>query len=568
MRDVINKNVTEAQLLETAERVFSRGFDRMKLYFILGLPTETDEDVAGILEVGKNALSTGHRVGKRPKVTVSVSIHVPKPHTPFQWCAMDTPEDVERKQALLRDGARGVRGLSLKLHDSVTSYLEGVMARGDRRLGEVIERAYLKGARFDSWEEELRLDVWREAFEHFGIETAPYLATLPLSARLPWDHIDVGLEDGFLAREYRKALQSRLSPPCGKPKGAFVHHANVEDAESDQRRLVCYDCGVACDMSAMRQGRVDYLRNMGALEKAPRARLPLASSTPSVDAAVVEERAAPVRSGPERYRPPQAAGIVVRYRLRYAKTGAAALLGHLDLIRELGRVIRRAGARLFYTQGFHPKPSMSFGPALSLGVMSLDEYVDVKLVAPPDAEQLVNQLNEAAAGGLQFLGAAPLAPKAPAIGSVICGARYLVAIAASTIQGRGGEAWLSAQIETFRAQESVRVIRRTKGIGRPVDVRRAVTHVAICQSGDERLERAGVVGDFHVVELDARIASEGSAKVSEIVEGIFCEQDLPHLAVRARFLTGDFGATPLDLCAVEAPRRERGVVAETQPIGG
>src|SRR5690606_12965228 len=112
MRDVINKNVTEEQLLETAERVFSRGFDRMKLYFILGLPTETEEDVLGIVEVGKNALGVGRRLGKRPKVTVSVSTHVPKPHTPFQWCAMDPPELVAKKQALLRDAAREARGLS------------------------------------------------------------------------------------------------------------------------------------------------------------------------------------------------------------------------------------------------------------------------------------------------------------------------------------------------------------------------------------------------------------------------------------------------------------------------
>src|SRR5690606_32272975 len=153
-------------------------------------PTETDADVLGILEVGKNALAVGKRLGKRPKVTVSVSTHVPKPHTPFQWCAMDAPEDVARKQMLLREGARQMRGLALKVHDSTTSCLEGVFARGDRRLGQVLERAYLRGARFDSWEEHLKMDVWREAFAHHGIDTQRYLRTLPLGATLPWDHID------------------------------------------------------------------------------------------------------------------------------------------------------------------------------------------------------------------------------------------------------------------------------------------------------------------------------------------------------------------------------------------
>ncbi|HEX3595077.1 MAG TPA: TIGR03960 family B12-binding radical SAM protein, partial [Polyangiaceae bacterium] len=276
MRDVINKNVTEEQLLVTAERVFGRGIDSMKLYFIIGLPTEEDEDVLGIVAVGKNALATGKRVSKgRPKVTVSVSTHVPKPHTPFQWCAMDPLEEIARKQQLLRDEARGPRGLKLKMHDATTTVLEGVLARGDRPLADVIERAYHNGAIFDSWEEHLRMDVWQEALSHFGVDTNRYLGTIPVTARLPWDHIDVGLEDGFLAREYRKALASRLSPPCGKVRGMFVHHTNVADAAADARRLVCYDCGVACDLGKMRGERIGFLRKMGAEEPGARARLPV-----------------------------------------------------------------------------------------------------------------------------------------------------------------------------------------------------------------------------------------------------------------------------------------------------
>jgi len=582
MRDVINKNVTEEQLLETAERVFSRGFDRMKLYFILGLPTETDEDVLGIVNVGKNALGIGRRIGKRPKVTVSVSTHVPKPHTPFQWCAMDPPEDVAKKQALLRDAARSVSGLSLKVHDSTTSYLEGVFARGDRKLGVVIERAYLNGARFDSWEDQLNMDVWREAFQHFAVDTEPYLQTLPLSARLPWDHIDVGLEDGFLEREYRKAVQSRLSPPCGKAKGAFIHHTSVSDAESDRRRLVCYDCGVACDMTRMRTRRVDYLRKMGALEPPPpRVALPVlgtpaetSAPAPAAEPApqlaeaeaaalVAAAEAAPaiprVLRGPERHRPPQPAGKVVKYRLRYAKLGAAALLGHLDLIRELGRVIRRAGMQVHYSQGFHPKPSMSFGPALSLGVMSLDEYVDVKLVAPPEAPAVLERLNGAVAGGLRFLGAAPLVEGALAIGRVIVGASYLVTVADSVVRAHGGAAWFDEKVAAFLAAESLRIIRKTKGLGRPVDVRRAVARLAHASSDHAALAEAGILGDCHAIEFDLAISEQGGAKISEVMAGIFGVNDLPHLALRWRFLTSAGDATPLELCArpVTRPVRER-----------
>jgi radical SAM family uncharacterized protein len=263
MRDVVNKNVTEAQLMETADRVFSRGWPSMKLYFMIGLPTEEESDVREIVKVGQRARETGKRVrktralGGAPKVTVSVSTHVPKPHTPFQWCAMDAAPIVREKQGWLEEEAKK-SGVDLRMHDCDTSWLEAVFARGDRSLCDVLERAYEAGARFDSWEDRLEIDAWEEAFRAEGVDKARFLGTIPVTARLPWDHISVGLEDGFLAREYRKALKSRLSPPCGKVAGAFVHATNLQDAHKETRRLVCYDCGVACDLSAMSGERLVY----------------------------------------------------------------------------------------------------------------------------------------------------------------------------------------------------------------------------------------------------------------------------------------------------------------------
>jgi radical SAM superfamily enzyme YgiQ (UPF0313 family) len=265
MRDVINKNVTEEQLMTTAERVFSRGWDGMKLYFMIGLPTEEESDVREIVRVGKRAREVGRIVRKEmgggpPRVTVSVSTLVPKPHTPFQWCAMNAEESVLEKQSWLEDEARqgGKKGggVELRVHDARTSWLEGVFARGDRKVGRVLHRAFLAGCRFDSWEDQLRVEAWEEAFRAEGVDPAAYLGTIPVSARLPWEHVDVGLEEGFLLREYRKALKSRLSPPCGKVAGAFVQATNLEDAEKETKKLVCYDCGVACDLSALREVRL------------------------------------------------------------------------------------------------------------------------------------------------------------------------------------------------------------------------------------------------------------------------------------------------------------------------
>lgn len=541
MRDVINKNVTEEQLLETAERVFSRGFDKMKLYFILGLPTETDEDVLGIAHVGLSALAVGKRVGKRPQVTVSVSTHVPKPHTPFQWCAMDSLGEVRRKQALLRDACRGKRGLQLRVHDSTTSVLEGVLARGDRRLADVIERAFLHGARFDSWEDQVRVDLWEEALAHHGVATEPFLGTLPLSARLPWDHVDVGLEDGFLAREYQKAVKSRLSPPCGKARGMFVHHTNAEDASNDPRRLVCYDCGVACDLGKMRSQRIGLLEKMGAHQPGERARLPVVTEQAERPGHIHEHH-------PERFRPVRTGSPPQRWRLGYTKTGPTALLGHLDFIRELPRVIRRAGVRTAYTEGFHPKPDMSFGPALALGLASLDEYLDIKLIDAPAPDELLERLNRAAVQGLEFTGAAMLGPNDPGLSKLITSAVYVVGLDSTAVVRLGGQPRMQQLMSEFFDRSEALVRRDVKGVGRFVDVRGGVAEVAL---GDERaralLRRAGVVGRLVPVVVTVPLRAQGAVRIAEVLEAVFGDRTLPHVGVRVALRAGE--RSLLDLAA-------------------
>ncbi|MBL9028647.1 MAG: TIGR03960 family B12-binding radical SAM protein [Myxococcales bacterium] len=547
MRDVINKNVTEEQLLETAERVFSRGWGKMKLYFIAGLPTETDEDVLGIVETGARALEVGRRAagrGKPAEVTVSVSVHVPKPHTPFQWCAMDALSEVDRKQALLRDRARQIRNLKLKTHDAKASVLEGVFARGDRRLAGALERAFRAGARFDSWEEHLDLEIWRRAFEEEGIDTAKYLGTIPISARLPWSHIDVGLEDGFLAREYRKALQSRLSPPCGKAAGMFVHHDNVESARADARRLVCYDCGVACDLTKMREERVDYLARLGADKK----RLPVVIRAPLLRA---EEEGAQAEgedgaeASPEPRARPATPAHTETYRLFFEKTGPMALLGHLDLIRELPRVFRRVGLEVAYTKGFHPKPDMTFGPALSLGVASLEEAIDVKLPGRLDPDGLVDlakRMTERSPDGLTFLRIQRVPPGAPRISAAVVGARYAILLARGVAEELAGgapvEAWLAARVSAVLAADAVRVRREVKGLAKMVDVRSYLEDVRpLSEATREAVRRAAFVGDLVGFEAAAIIRGDGAAKPSEIAE-VLAGAPCPFAVVRLGLTLG------------------------------
>jgi radical SAM-linked protein len=541
MRDVINKNVTEAQLLETAERSFSRGFDKMKLYFILGLPTEEDEDVLGIALVGKNALGVGKRLGRHVKVTVSVSTHVPKPHTPFQWCAMDPLSEVERKQRLLRDAVRQVKGLNVRLHDAATSVLEGILARGDRRLASVVERAYESGARFDSWDDQLKLDAWQEALEHFAIETAPYLGTIPVTARVPWDHFDIGLENGFLAREYRRALRGRSSPPCGKVVGQFIHATNARDAEAEKRRLVCYDCGVACDLGKMREERLVFLRKLGA-EEPPAPKNPVPEPL-SVDAA--SNPARPKKTRPEAARPARPGGAPKGYRLRFEKTGAAALLGHLDLARELPRALRRAGLRIRYSEGYHPKPDLSFGPALSLGVASLDEYVDARLIDAPECSELVERLRSVASPGLAFTDAVELGKDDPAVSTIVTAARYVIAFAERSLEAFGGSSTLPERIQAFLARSEARVRRDVSGVGKIVDVRSFVRAMALGgNASHDAIARAGIVGRVVPIDVTIAIGPTGSTKVSEVVEALLGAPH-DHLGVRVALVAGV--GSPLDL---------------------
>ena len=574
MRDVVNKNVTEEQLHETAERVFSRGFGKMKLYFMIGLPTETDEDVRGVVETGIRTLDAGKRAakGKPADVTVSVSTHVPKPHTPFPWAAMDTLAEVSRKQQILRDAARGRRGLKLRTHDADASVLEGVFARGDRPLADVLERAWRSGARFDSWDEKLRLDVWNEAFAHFGIDPNKYLGTLPVTARLPWDHIDVGLEDGFLAKEYRKALQSRLSPPCGKVAGAFVHHTNVEDARADAKRLVCYDCGVACDMTAMRETRIDFLERMDAHRPAPAAG----------EAQLVPAEGL-VRKG--RAMPPARTGQPLgghRYRFRFEKIGPVALLGHLDLVRALPRVFRRIGVEMVHTQGFHPKPDMSFTPALSLGVMSLDEHVDIRLAGDfdgPALERLAEEMTAASPVGLVFRGGVKLGPEDPAITKVVGGARYVLAFARSALALDGfpdAESLLAARCGAAMDASTLPIRREIDGVAKVLDVRSYLLGARLAgHEAREAIARAGLVGDLVAVEVEVKILGSGAVKSSEIAAVLLGGADAskaatapPHRAIRAALfaLVEDERVAPTDLARHRRrPPPELSVAAAAAP---
>lgn len=217
LRDVINKNITEAEILAGCREAFDNGRTALKLYFMNGLPTETDADIEGIAALAQRIVDAFYetkRNGKGFNVTVSVSCFVPKPFTPFQWEAQDSIAALERKQQLLRDAIR-TRKITYHYHDAHVSYIEAVFARGDRRLSRAILEAVDRGQRLDGWDEFFRFDTWMEAFAAAGIDPDFYAARRrPYTELLPWDHIDCGVSRAFLVRESEKARGRYATPDC------------------------------------------------------------------------------------------------------------------------------------------------------------------------------------------------------------------------------------------------------------------------------------------------------------------------------------------------------------------
>ena len=230
LRDVINKNVTEDDLLHSVRTAFEQGWKAVKLYFMMGLPTETDEDIVGIAELAQKVVDCYKEVkGKRGvKVTVSVSCFVPKAYTPFQWFAQVPQEEFERRQRLLKESIRD-RAISFHYHDARASVLEGALSRGDRRLSAVIETAWRNGAKFDGWTDQFKDEVWKDAFCRCGVAPEFYSRrTRDPEEVLPWAHTSPGVSQDFLRREWQRAQEAALTHDC--------------------RRETCTGCGVCPEL--------------------------------------------------------------------------------------------------------------------------------------------------------------------------------------------------------------------------------------------------------------------------------------------------------------------------------
>lgn len=346
LRRVVNKGLTRENILETARKVYDAGWNLIKLYFMIGLPTEAEEDVLDIAALAREIASLAGKRGGRNKLNVSISTFVPKSHTPFAWAPQISMEESRRRIGLVQDRLRGTR-VRVKWNQPELSWLEGVFSRGDRRLSQAVLEAWRLGARFDAWGEHFRLDLWQEAFKRKGVDPDFYLRrNRPLDEVFPWDHIRSGVRKSYLEREWNRALEAKGTPDC---------------------RERCLECGV-CDHKA-----VDPVLNKEGV--GPTRGAPLGPSTP-----------APLK----------------KFRLTFKKVGPARFLGHLELMRTFIRAFRRAGLRLAHSSGFHPMPKISFASALPVGTESVDESADVELQGTADALRLEKALNAQLPAGIEI----------------------------------------------------------------------------------------------------------------------------------------------------------------------
>jgi radical SAM family uncharacterized protein/radical SAM-linked protein len=444
LRRAINKGITEEDLIMNARDAFLAGWRVIKLYFMIGLPTETLDDVFGIAELAAQVKRAGKGTGHGGDVTVSVGSFVPKPHTPFQWQRQIGREEILEKQRLLRGELRK-RKLAFKWHDAHLSFLEGVFARGDRRLAKVLLKARDLGCRFDGWGEHHDFRKWEQAFHEAGIDPEFYLRRREFDELLPWDRLDSGVSREFLREEEGKSQQ-------GLPT-------------SDCRDGSCTGCGV-CDFSRIR----------------PRVHGPEAAGELVVSGG---------KTGPGAPGEGGCPGVMAdRVRLRFSKTGILSLLSHLELLHLFTRAVRRAKIPIRHSLGFHPHPKFSFATALSVGVESWAEYLDMEIDPGFGAQRVLESLNGVLPPGMEVLEAAEIPLRSESLSVILECTRYRLTLPDGMVSD------LRTMADRFLGMDSFPHRRVKKGKSTEFDLRLELVELSASENSLEMLVRRGKPLEF------------------------------------------------------------------------
>jgi radical SAM family uncharacterized protein/radical SAM-linked protein len=470
MRDIVNKGLTNEELLRGVKTAWEQGWDKIKLYFMIGLPGETDADVLGIAETVSWLQRECRAKGRRPlNFNITISNFTPKPHTPFQWHSVATAE-FKRKQDLLRQAFRRIRGVKVNFTDIRISAMEDFIGRGDRSLGKVLHRAWELGAGMDSWYDGLNkaFSAWGNAIAEAGLDwkyrqvengewnlfhagegvggnEGDVLATPhSLNTPLPWDHIDTGIDKKWLQEDLQRALEAAIVPDC-----SFAG---------------CSHCGVC---------GTDFGHNI-----------------------VIEPPAIP-----------QFAGEFVpnttktqRLRLWFGKQGDMALVSHLDLMRLFDRVVRRASLPVAYTGGFHPNPRIAVASALALGATSSGEIVDFELTQPVEVDAFYQKLADELPPDIPIYRVEQIDLKSPSANQILDQAEYVIKVAVS-------EAVTSIQwqnwINTIQTRDEIAYEQTTKsGKSQIVNLRSRLFELELVSTYSNEAESTAVLRYVGSCRLD------------------------------------------------------------------
>ena len=415
LRDVINKNISEKEIVDTVTSAFELGWRNIKLYFMMGLPTETQEDIQGMVDLARR-LAGIRPGGIKSRVNVSVATFIPKAHTPFERCVQLSPEKARENLDFLKQNLRHP-GIKLKWQDPEMSLLEGVWARGDRRLSSLLVSAWKKGCRLDGWSDSFDFGLWKEAFEETGIDPDFYTKRERREGEvLPWDHIDTGISKKYLEAEFKKAVNLESTRDC-------------RDGE-------CTGCGI-CDFKTV---------------------APVLHDGDRGDASA---RTMPGSGGESHF---------AKYRCYYSRLGTAAHFGHLELVKIFHRAIRRTGVRVKYSKGFHPSMKLSFDNPLPVGMESEEEFFNLHMELKADPEGFVEKLNMFLPESLKVLSCVPwaLLPKKKGSGGV----RYHIFL--------DGHGVTQMEIDEFMALSDFEIQETSfKGKVRRTDLRRSTLALAL-----------------------------------------------------------------------------------------
>lgn len=448
LRRIINKGSTEEDLERAVVEAFRHGWQSVKLYFMIGLPFETDEDLNGIIGLVRKVL----RWARGGRATASISTFVPKSHTPFQWAGQISLDETRRRQQHIRRFFAKGRA-RVKLHDPRVSFLEGVLARGDERVTEVVTSAYSRGARLDGWGDQLDFDLWMSAFEDCGVDPERYLDKRDLTETLPWDHIDSRVRREFLVEEWERAKSGQATADC--------------------RSGACSACG-ACDFAEIRTRLAE----------------------PDSIAAGGSPGEEPASDG----------GEIRRFRLRYAKVRHMAFLGHQDLIRLFHRAFRRAALKLDYSKGFHPHPRLRFSPPLGVGIESTAEYVDFDLLdCTLSVEQITEALKSVLPSGIMPLNLDETSLNEAAVSGKIRQVTYEVIPVTSLSSMDVAEC-----IRRFQSRSEFEITKVHRGKTKTRDLKGLIEDLTVSGSVLRMTLRAGPDGSVHPLEAARAVLGLGN----------------------------------------------------------